>query len=466
MNGDLEEEPVITFRDRRDGGQRLVPRLSHYRARPATVVLGLPRGGVVPAAEIAKGLGLPLDVVISRKIGAPGNPEFAIGAVAEDGAPYLNEDGLALTEASKEYLDKETERQRQEIARRREWFRDRRPLVLPEHATVILVDDGIATGATVIAAIGALRQLAVARIVLAVPVAPPDTVERLRGLVDEIVVLATPAMFWAVGAFYEDFEPVSDEDVCRLLARARHRPASQSAKGPNGGQDDAPDIIGRRGTATATTRVTDVAIPAGDVALPGILAVPRKATGVVVFAHGSGSGRLSPRNTRVAEALREGGLATLLLDLLTEAEAADESKVFDVDLLADRLRAAAVWVRGEEATKHLPIGYFGASTGAAAALIAAAADPSVRAVVSRGGRPDLASSVLPRVTVPTLLIVGGDDRVVIRLNKRALADLGGEKQIEIVAGAGHLFEEPGTLDEVARLARRWFERHLCPAPSP
>jgi putative phosphoribosyl transferase len=217
----LRNEQPTPLRDRRDGGRRLARKLARYRGRKNTVVLGLPRGGVVTAAEVAAGLELPLDVVIARKIGAPGNPELAVGAVAEDGDPYLKDEGLALTGASGAYITDEVARQRAEILRRRAWFRGGRPLSLPEHATVILVDDGIATGSTVVAAIRALRQLGAERIVLAAPVAPPDTVEALRALADEVVVLATPAMFWAVGEFYEDFAAVSDEEVERLLARAR-----------------------------------------------------------------------------------------------------------------------------------------------------------------------------------------------------------------------------------------------------
>jgi predicted phosphoribosyltransferase len=184
------------------------------------VVLGLPRGGVVPAAEVASALRLPLDVIVSRKLGAPGNPELAIGAVAEGGVPYFGEEALTSTDASA-HVSKEVEHQRAEIARRQQLFRDGRPLSLPERATVILVDDGVATGSTAIAAIRALRQQGVGRIVFAIPVAPPDTAELLRGMVDDLVVLATPASFWAVGAFYEDFRQVSDDEVVQLLSRAR-----------------------------------------------------------------------------------------------------------------------------------------------------------------------------------------------------------------------------------------------------
>jgi putative phosphoribosyl transferase len=220
MPADEEEEWKVGFRDRREAGRRLVTRLQPYRDQPRTIVLGLPRGGVVPAAEIAAALGLPLDVIISRKLGAPGNPEFAIGAIAEGGEAYLNEEGLAATRASRRYLDQEIARQRSEIRQRQKRFRRGRALALPERATVILVDDGVATGSTVIAAIRALRQQHVQRLVLAIPVAPPDTVALLRGMVDELVVLATPMLFWAVGAFYGEFPQVSDEEVCELLATA------------------------------------------------------------------------------------------------------------------------------------------------------------------------------------------------------------------------------------------------------
>jgi putative phosphoribosyl transferase len=208
-----------------------------------------------------------------------------------------------------------------------------------------------------------------------------------------------------------------------------------------------------------------VQVPAGAVTLDGNLGVPAGARGIVLFAHGSGSSRHSPRNRYVAGVLREAGLATLLMDLLTADEEAIDLQTqrlrFDISLLADRLVGATDWLAQNPETRDLTIGYFGASTGAAAALVAAAQRPdAVGAIVSRGGRPDLAGAALARVRAPTLLIVGGNDIPVIGMNQEAMAQLHVETKLEIVPGATHLFEEPGALEEVARLAREWFERYL------
>lgn len=197
------------------------------------------------------------------------------------------------------------------------------------------------------------------------------------------------------------------------------------------------------------------------VSLPGILEIPPDAQGIVVFAHGSGSSRLSPRNAAVAHHLNSNGLATLLFDLLTPTESMDRSNVFDIGLLGSRLERVCTWLHGRPEAGDLPIGLFGASTGAAAALVAAAALPDlVGAVVSRGGRPDLAGSALPKVKAPSLLIVGSLDTVVIGLNEEALAQMSGPHELTIVPGASHLFEEPGTLNEAAEMATTWFVDHL------
>jgi len=218
-----------------------------------------------------------------------------------------------------------------------------------------------------------------------------------------------------------------------------------------------------RPLAAAPSRSQQVRI--GPCALPGDLDMPAGSRALVVFAHGSGSSRLSSRNRWVAEVLQQHELSTLLFDLLDDDEAADRHKVFDIGLLSERVQQAIDWVAGQAALAGAHIGLFGASTGAAAALCAAAARPgSVAAVVSRGGRPDLAGASLAQVLAPTLLIVGGADREVLALNRQALRELRCEKRLEVVPGATHLFEEPGTLDSVAQLAADWFERHLGHRP--
>jgi putative phosphoribosyl transferase len=219
-------------------------------------------------------------------------------------------------------------------------------------------------------------------------------------------------------------------------------------------------------SSTRTNPSESITIHSGRIRLEGFLGIPKSPLGVVLFAHGSGSGRFSPRNNFVARQLQDGSLATLLIDLLDPVESEDRHKVFDIDLLADRLLLAKAWLAHDPRTTHLRIGYFGASTGAGAALQAAARDPaSIAAVVSRGGRPDLAEPYLSRVTTPTLLIVGGDDEPVIEMNREAYDQLRCEKELVIVPGATHLFEEPGTLEQVAERARKWFQRYF-PQASP
>jgi predicted alpha/beta-hydrolase family hydrolase len=211
-----------------------------------------------------------------------------------------------------------------------------------------------------------------------------------------------------------------------------------------------------------TAREQAVTLPIGRLQLPGELRLVDEAKGLVIFAHGSGSSRTSPRNQAVARALNARGLGTLLFDLLTPEEAADRRNVFDIELLAERMVAATAWARAQTPTAALRIGYFGASTGAAAALVAAAElGEGVAAVVSRGGRPDLARTALARVTAPTLLLVGSRDPEVLELNRAAARALRCEQRLEVVPGASHLFEEPGTLEEVERLAGEWFERRLA-----
>ncbi len=266
-----------------------------------------------------------------------------------------------------------------------------------------------------------------------------------------MVCLETPEPFYAVGEWYLDFSPTSDAEVVALLQRAAHGVTTASPATASVG-DDPP------------ARDGEVEIHVGPVYLAGHLTVPEVVRGMVVFAHSSGSSRHSPRNRFVASTLNGSGLGTLLFDLLSPDEEIDRSQVFDIPQLAARLTTVTKWLRAQPESMGSKIGYFGASTGAAAALWAAA-QPSahVGAIVSRGGRPDLALPVLAQVRAPTLLIVGGRDEEVLRLNQKALGPLGRESRLTVVSGATHLFEEPGTLEEVACLASEWFIRHLAPA---
>lgn len=223
-------------------------------------------------------------------------------------------------------------------------------------------------------------------------------------------------------------------------------------------------VSAKRSSGIATGSHRAVEVGAGPFHLPGTLTVPENPRGVVVFVHGSGSSRFSPRNTYVADALNDAGFATLLFDLLTEEEEADRRNVFDIHLLAERLVGVVEWLEGQEAIAGLPLGLFGASTGAAAALVAAERlGPRVAAIVSRGGRPDLAGEALGFVRAPVLLVVGGNDTDVLALNRIALTRLAGESSLSVVPGASHLFPEPGALDRVVGLALDWFEARLAGA---
>jgi predicted phosphoribosyltransferase/dienelactone hydrolase len=402
------------------------------------LVLGLPRGGVPVAAAIAGALDAELDVLVVRKVGVPGWEELAMGAVAMGGVRVHNED--VLSELPPGMFDVVAEREMEVVERRVRAYRGGRPLPAIRGRTVILVDDGLATGSTMRAAVRAVRALEPKRVIVAVPVAPPRTIRKLAREADEVVCPFTPEDFLAIGQFYEDFSQVSDEQVKWLLSRAQS-------------QDD------------RETRVDEVEVEIGFVALAGVLAVPVAARGIVLFAHGSGSGRMSPRNQLVACRLNDAGFATLLFDLLTPEEEAVDAVTralrFDIDLLADRLTGTVDWVTEQDSLRSLPIGLFGASTGAAAALIAAARRPGiVGAVVSRGGRPDLAREHLAEVRAPALLIVGGEDHPVIELNRDAGRWINAPVMVRIVPGATHLFEEPGKLEEVARYAGEWFDAHL------
>lgn len=430
---------MFEFRDRTDAGRRLGRRLAGLRGQDV-VVLGLPRGGVPVAFEVARALDAPLDVIVVRKLGVPFQPELAMGAIGEGGARVLDGRVLSLARVTEEDLRRVEREERQVLERRLARYRQGRKRADVHGRTVVVVDDGIATGSTARVACQVAKQLGATRVILAVPVASAQTVASLT-VADEIVCLVSPQEFQAVGYYYHDFSPTEDEEVVRLLDAA--------ARSLHGSPESAEE---------------EVEIAAGRVRLRGSLYRPAGCEGTVIFAHGSGSSRHSPRNRFVASVLHDAGLGTLLLDLLTPAEEVDRANVFDIALLAHRLGAATGWLETQQDGWAGRIGYFGASTGAGAALWAAAEpNANVAAVVSRGGRPDLAGSRLAAVRAPTLLIVGGADTEVLALNRVAMALMRAPTRLEIVPAATHLFEEPGTLARAAILAAGWFSRYLLPS---
>ena len=436
------------FDDRTDAGRQLAQRLNHLGGQDV-VVLGLPRGGVPVAFEVAKALHAPVDVLVVRKLGVPFQPELAFGAIGEDGVRVLNDDVVRAAHLDGDEMDAVERKQRIELRRRAERFRRGRERISLTGRIAVIVDDGIATGATAKAACQVARAHGASKVVLAVPIGPDDIVARFAGFADEVVCLQTPPFFFAVGQGYLNFTQTSDDEVIALLDRARNASAEAAVTET---ADDPP------------LRDEEVRVIAGPVSVAGHLTIPERPKGVVVFAHGSGSSRHSPRNRYVAEVLNQAGLATLLFDLLTPAEERNRANVFDIELLATRLVDVTAWLATQPDTASLPIGYFGASTGAGAALVAAT-DPRVRveAVVSRGGRPDLAGRWLANVVAPTLLIVGGRDEVVLELNRRAQAAIPGKCTLAVIPGATHLFEEPGTLEQAAKAACDWFIDHLSHA---
>ncbi len=493
----------MQFADRLDAGRRLAAKLTHIRDQDVAV-LGLPRGGVPVAFEVAQALGAPLDVIIVRKLGVPFQPELAMGAIGEDGVLILNRDVIHLARISDVELAGVERRERAVLEAQARRFRANAPRVPLRGRTAIIVDDGMATGSTARAACQVARAQGAARVVLAVPVAPRSAVAEIAGYADEVVCVETPDPFFAVGQWYRDFSQTSDGEVLQLLDLAAKaatskaemsKPALQSSD-PYTGPDPPPSAVGATpvdppGQPEATYEGDpppsavgaspvdppgqlggfdsdpllydqDVEVRIGSSNLAGHLSVPAAQRGYVIFAHGSGSSRMSPRDRLVATVLNEAGLATLLFDLLTPAEELDRSHVFDIELLAARLEEVTLWLKARPETRSARIGYFGASTGAGAALLAASKpESSVAAIVSRGGRPDLAGPSLAKVRAPTLLIVGGNDGVVLELNRQAQTQLRCENELAVVPGATHLFAEPGTLEAVASLARDFFVRHLA-----
>jgi putative phosphoribosyl transferase len=421
------------FRDRRDAGRQLAARLTQWwTADP--VVVGLPRGGLPVAVQVARVLRAPLDVLVVHKVGAPGLPELALAAVAEGGVAVLNDGVIRDLGVSPSTVERLVAVGVTALANLVGRYRGGRPAVRLAGRTVIIIDDGMATGATARAAVRVAQARGAGQVVVAMPVASASAASDLVCEAAQVVCLDTIEELEAVGEWYEDFSPVSDEEVTEILAAADRR------------------LLPER---------HQFAIPAGRVQLRGTLTVPGERVGLVVFAHGSAGSECSPGNLAIAEHLGDRGFAILQFNLLPPVETTAHG--FDLPLLAGRLVEATRWMRDVADFPALPCGFFAANSGAAPALWAASElGARVRAVVSCGGRPDLAGPRLGAVVAPTLLIVGGREVESLDLNRRAEAKLGCIKELRVLPGANRLFEEPGALESVAELAAAWFVRYLLP----
>jgi putative phosphoribosyl transferase len=427
----------MMFRDRKDAGERLAAVLKE-RNFEKPVVLGIPRGGVPVAAEVARAIGGELAVVVARKLGAPGNPELAIGATTETGASYINT-GVALAAgAGERYIEAEKERQVREARRREELFdHHRRPPV--KDRTVIIVDDGIATGATAIAAVRSMKAEGAGRVVLAVPVGPPEMIELLRCYADEVVCLDEDPGFWAVGQCYLDFSQVSDEDVLRIL-----------------------DAFAAKIMVAASRHVE---IRRDGLRLAGILSTPagNGPFPLVIFVHGLGSSKESPRNVVIANRLVDEGIATLLFDLSGHGESSSAPED-GIDAYVSDVEAAFAWSERDADIDNALIGLAGSSLGATVAAMAVAqgrAGPAT--LVLRA--PPMEASQFRAVKVPSLVLIGSQDP----LRKNVERDIAGcpELTLSVVDGASHLFEEPGTLQEALERTVGWFKSKLLqPARAP
>ncbi|MBS1972620.1 MAG: erythromycin esterase family protein [Bdellovibrionales bacterium] len=427
---------MTQFKNRKEAGLALAERLNSFK-KDHPLILAIPRGGVPVAFEVAQGLETDLDLLMVKKIGTPDYPEVAIGAVSEDGRPRYDESLMKRLGILKSSLKPLVEKKKEELREQIREFRGMKSAVSVEGRTVIIVDDGIATGTTLKAAMDLLLLRKPKKIIVATPVAPKETVKELSKIADELICLLTPSPFYAVSDYYSDFKQVANEEVKKLI-----QSASQEQEEPF---------------------YREMVFRDGDAELKADLQLVEEMKGVVVFAHGSGSSRQSPRNKYVAQELNKAGYGTLLADLLTEKEASDRKNVFDIDLLVQRVLKATDTMMPYLPSFDVPIAYFGASTGAAAALGATAKSPrEIFAVISRGGRPDLARTYLSQVKAPTLLIVGAEDSQVIPLNQSAAERLKNVKLV-LVPRATHLFEEPGTLEEVVEYSLDWLEQ-FSPQP--
>lgn len=431
----------MIFQNREQAGKMLGEQL-RYSSLEQPIIVGLPRGGIPVAYEVAKIFRTSLEVLIVRKISTLFNKEYGIGAITEENYFWIDRIAELETGVSEFELQNAIRLENFEVNKRIKLYRRGLPLIEVTGRTVIIVDDGLATGVTARVACEYLRQKGAKILIIAVPVGARFSVESLSEIADQVVCLNVPHPFYAVGNHYQDFQQLRDEDVLRYLDQ-RKEECEEEMK--------AKESLGYS---------RQVELRDNKTFLRGSLTVPYQLKGFVIFAHGSGSSYLSLRNKKVAEYLSKNQLGTLLFDLLSPDEAKDRNNVFNIPFLSDRLINAMKWSKNQSFGKNIPIGFFGSSTGAAAALWAAAElGDEIAAIVSRGGRPDLAMNRLKAVTAPTLLLVGSFDETVLKCNEIALNKLRSGNLV-IIPGATHLFEESGAMESVSSHATEWFKLHF------
>lgn len=429
------------FRDRHHAATLLIEKLDNYPLdKVNTVVVALPRGGVPIAGMIAKKFDLPLEIVSVKKIGYPVNPELALGAITEAGDTVINEDIRRASNLREDEIEEICEKYLLLAKAKAKKIRGEYNLVNLNNKDILLVDDGIATGASIEAAIKFLKNNRVNNILIATPVASKESLARITHQVDKIITIDTPSPFLSVGRWFECFEQVEDDEVEKIVLHFK-----------KGQSDDKYLHI-------------DVTVNCNGNCHDGSLVKVANEKAWVVFAHGSGSSHLSPRNNLLASKLNAKGFSTLLFDLLTPIEDREDKNRFNITLLSERLVQALKWLmQSDHYNPATPIGLFGASTGAAAALVVASKFQDqlpIFSIVSRGGRPDLVGvNELNDVMLPVLLIVGAKDYSVIELNEIAHNQIYKSK-IQLIANATHLFDEPGTLEKVAELTTNWFQQQL------
>jgi putative phosphoribosyl transferase len=451
------------FRDRAHAGELLARHLAKHAADPKLVVIGLARGGVPVARKVADALGAQPEVMVARKVGVPGIEEVALGAIAEGSDHIVSDDVAWFLGVPPRIVERLAARERTELERRVRLFRSGRPLPDMRKRTVVLVDDGLASGATLLAAARALRRSYPGKLVAAVPVAAKANLKRVRAEVDELVVAGVPARFETVSTWYEDFSPVTDDEVLSLLEQPTRR-VSESVREISARIDD---VRGALDAGLDREWTVDVPVDGGvvsvDLGVPGPNGDAVAVRGLALLAHGGGSSRNSYRNRYIAGRLRLAGYATMRVDLLTRDEQltddTDQSLRFDVNAIASRLTAVFDWATRERVPGVIRTVLIGASTGAAAALMTAARRPGlISGVVARAGRVDLAEQSLAHVRAPVLMVVGTADPDTLWKNADAARQLRTRASLVRVRGAGHSFLEPGALGTATEEIVKWMDR--------